>query len=203
VIDLAALRKKRSSRFFAIKKTEKGVFKVTEKILRVNSQTSGNALVINTCNDFNNMNVPTIQPISLDDDGKLKYRSQGGLVGIYTEKALNKIIAGLESLRSHVKAYEEAEAKRISEASAKKKEASAEVDEKTMKKALQTLISVGHTEAEARRILKIEDKQEDDDLPEDIKVTLQVLLDKGMPKQEAYKKLGLTKQGKVDKRKKR
>ena len=176
---------------------------MTEKILRVNSQTSGNALVFNACNDFNNMNCPTIQPISLDAEGKLKYRSQGGLVGIYSEKVLDKIIAGLESLRPYVKKYEEAEAKRISEASAKKEEASTEVDDKTIEKALKTLISVGHTEEEARRILKIEDKQEDGDLPEDLKVTLQVLLDRGIPRQEAYKKLGLTKQGKIDKRKKR
>jgi len=68
---------------------------------------------------------------------------------------------------------------------------------------LKTLISVGHTEAEARKILKLEDKQEDNDLPEDLRVTLQVLLDTGMPKQEAYRKLGLTKAGKIDKRKKR
>ena len=163
---------------------------MTEKILRVNSQTSGNALVFNACNDFNDMNCPTIQPISLDAEGKLKYRSQGGLVGIYEEKVLNKIIEALESLRAHVKAYEEAEAKRISEASAKKKEASTEVDDKTIEKALKTLINVGHTEAEARKILKLEDKQEDGDLPEDLKVTLQVLLDRGIPRQEAYRKLG-------------
>ncbi len=178
---------------------------MTEKILRVNSQTSGNALVFNACNDFNNMNCPTIQPISLDAEGKLKYRSQGGLVGIYSEKVLDEVIAGLESLRAYVKKYEEAEAKRISEASAKKKEASAEVvDKKTMEKALKTLISVGHTEAEARKILKIDQKKDKDgDLPEDLRVTLQVLLDTGMPKQEAYKKLGLTKAGKIDKRKRR
>jgi len=178
---------------------------VTEKILRVNSRTSGNALVFNACNDFNGMNCPTLQPISLDDDGKLKYRSQGGLVGIYSEKVLDKIIAGLEFLRPYVKKYEEAEAERISEASAKKKEASTEVDAKTMEKALQTLISIGHSEAEARKILKLDQQEnkQDGDLPEDLKVTLQVLLDTGMPKQEAYRKLGLTKAGKIDKRKKR
>jgi hypothetical protein len=168
---------------------------VTEKILRVNSQTSGNALVFNACNDFNDMNCPTLQPISLDDNGKLKYRSQGGLVGIYSEKVLDKIIAGLESLRAHVRKYE---------ASAKEEEASAKkVDDKTIEKALKTLINVGHTEAEARKILKLEDKQEDGDLPEDLKVTLQVLLDRGIPRQEAYRKLGLTKAGKIDKRKRR
>lgn len=177
---------------------------MTEKILRVNSQTSGNALVFNACNDFNNMNCPTIQPISLDAEGKLKYRSQGGLVGIYSEKVLDEVIAGLESLRAYVKKYEEAEAKRISEASAKKKEASTEeVDAKTIEKALKTLINVGHTEEEARKILKLDQKDKEDDLPEDLKVTLQVLLDTGMPKQEAYRKLGLTKAGKIDKRKRR
>ena len=168
---------------------------MTEKILRVNSRTSGNALVFNACNDFNGMNCPTLQPISLDDDGKLKYRSQGGLVGIYSEKVLDKIIAGLEELRPHVKAYE---------ASQKQEKASAKVDDKTIEKALQTLISIGHSEEEARRILKIDQKKkQDNDLPEDLRVTLQVLLDTGMPKQEAYRKLGLTKAGKIDKRKKR
>jgi len=172
---------------------------MTERVLRVNNQTSGNTLLFNTCNDFNGMNCPTIQPISLDDNGKLKYRSQGGLVGIYAEETLDKIIEELEALRPYVKKYE---------ATAKKEEATeAEVvDEKTMKKALRTLMSVGHSEAEARRILKLDRKQEkkeDDDLPEDLKVTLQVLLDRGIPRQEAYKKLGLTKQGKVDRRKKR
>ena len=180
---------------------------MSEKTLRVNNQTSGNALLINTCNDFNDMNCPTIQPISLDNDGKLKYRSQGGLVGIYAEETLDKIIAGLEFLRPHVKKYEEAEAKRVLEASKKQKEATEEaevVDEKTMEKALRTLISVGHSEAEARKILKLDQKKEEaSDLPEDLKVTLQVLLDRGIPRQEAYKKLGLTKTGKVDKRKKR
>lgn len=171
---------------------------MTEKTLRVNNQTSGNALVFNACNDFNDMNCPTIQPISLDDNGKLKYRSQGGLVGIYAEETLDKIIAELEALRPYVKKYE---------ATAKKEEATeAEVvDEKTMKKALRTLISVGHSEEEARRILKLDQQENkgDTDLPEDLRVTLQVLLDRGIPRQEAYKKLGLTKTGKVDKRKKR
>lgn len=176
---------------------------MTEKILRVNSQTSGNALVFNACNDFNGMNCPTLQPISLDEQGKLKYRSQGGLVGIYSEKVLDEVIAGLEFLRAYVKKYEEAEAKRISEASAKKEEASTEVDDKTIEKALRTLISVGHSEEEARKILKLDQKDKEDDLPEDLRVTLQVLLDRGMPKQEAYRKLGLTKAGKIDKRKRR
>ena len=179
---------------------------MTEKILRVNSQTSANGLLIDTCNTFNDMNVPTIQPISLDAEGKLKYRSKGGLVGIYTEKALDKIIAGLESLRPHVKKYESTVIKEVSSKLAHKKQekASAEkVDEKTMEKALQTLISIGHSEEEARKILKLDRKDKDDDLPEDLKVTLQVLLNNGIPRQEAYKKLGLTKQGKVDKRKKR
>lgn len=169
---------------------------MTEKILRVNNQTSGNALLIDTCNTFNDMNCPTIQPISLDAEGKLKYRSKGGLVGIYTEKALNEIIKELEELRPYVKAYE---------ASAKKEEASTEeVDEKTIQKALQTLISIGHSEAEARKILKLDQqKDKEDDLPEDLRITLQVLLNNGMSRQEAYRKLGLTKQGKIDKRKKR
>ena len=168
---------------------------MTEKILRVNNQTSGNALLIDTCNTFNDMNCPTIQPISLDAEGKLKYRSKGGLIGIYAEETLDKIIKELEALRSHVKKYE---------ATAKKEEASAKVvDDKTMEKALKTLISIGHSEAEARKILKLDQKEETSDLPEDLKVTLQVLLDRGIPRQEAYKKLGLTKAGKIDKRKKR
>jgi uncharacterized protein YdbL (DUF1318 family) len=169
---------------------------VTEKILRVNSQTSGNALLIDACNSFREMNCPTIQPITLTEKGKIAYRAKGGLMGIYTEKALDKIIAGLEELRIHVKKYE---------STAKQEKASAEeVDEKTMEKALQTLISIGHSEAEARKILKLDQqKDKDDDLPEDLRITLQVLLDNGIPRQEAYKKLGLTKQGKVDKRKKR
>ena len=117
-------------------------------------------------------------------------------MGIYTEKTLDKIIKELEALRAHVKAYE---------ASQKQEKASAKVDDKTIEKALQTLISIGHSEAEARKILKLDQQEnkQDDDLPEDIKVTLQVLLDTGMPKQEAYRKLGLTKAGKIDKRKKR
>ena len=167
---------------------------MTEKILRVNSQTSGNALVFDACNSFRDMNVPTIQPITLTEEGKIAYRSKGGLVGIYTEKVLDKIIAGLEELRPHVKAYE---------ASQKQEKASAKVDEKTIEKALKTLISIGHSEEEARKILKIDKKEEASDLPEDLKVTLQVLLNNGMSRQEAYKKLGLTKAGKVDKRKKR
>ena len=168
---------------------------MTEKILRVNSQTSGNALVFDTCNSFRDMNCPTIQPITLTEEGKIAYRSKGGLVGIYTEKVLDEVIAGLESLRSHVQAYE---------ASQKQEEASAEVDAKTMEKALKTLISIGHSEAEARKILKLDQqKDKDDDLPEDLRITLQVLLDRGIPKQEAYKRLGLTKAGKIDKRKKR
>lgn len=169
---------------------------MTEKILRVNVQTSANALLIDVCNNFNNMNCPTIQPVTIDEQGKLKYRSKGGLMGIYTEKALDRIIAELESLRSHVRKYE----------ASQKQEASAEkIDEKAIQKALQTLISIGHTEAEARRILKLDEKQEEEaaDLPADLRVTLQVLLANGMPKQEAYRKLGLTKEGKVDKRKKR
>ena len=114
---------------------------------------------------------------------------------VYT-KALEAIIARTRTLRSHVKKYE---------ASQKQEEASAEkVDKKAMQKALQTLISVGHTEEEARRILKLDQKQEEAaDLPEDLRVTLQVLLDRGIPRQEAYRKLGLTKEGKIDKRKKR
>ena len=167
---------------------------MTEKILRVNSQASGNGLLIDACNKFRDMNVPTIQPITLTEEGKIAYRSKGGLVGIYEEKVLDKIIAGLESLRSHVQAYE---------ASAKKEKASTEVDKKTMEKALQTLISIGHSEAEARRILKLDQKDKDDDLPEDLRITLQVLLSNGMSRQEAYKRLGLTKQGKVDRRRKR
>ena len=168
---------------------------MTEKILRVNVQTSGNALVFDACNKFRDMNVPTIQPITLTEEGKVAYRSKGGLVGIYTEKALDKIIAELEALRSHVKKYE---------ASQKQEKKQEKVDSKAMETALQTLISIGHSEAEARRILKLDKKQEEAaDLPEDLRVTLQVLLDKGIPKQEAYKKLGLTKEGKVDKRKKR
>jgi hypothetical protein len=171
-------------------------FKMTEKILRVNVQTSGNALLIDTCNNFNNMNVPTIQPVTIDEQGKLKYRSKGGLIGIYTEKALDRIIAELESLRSHVRKYE---------ASAKEEEASAGIDDKAMQQALKTLISIGHSEEEAKKILKLDEKQEEEaaDLPEDLRVTLQVLLDRGIPRQEAYRKLGLTKEGKVDKRKKR
>lgn len=168
---------------------------MTEKILRVNSQTSGNGLLIDTCNTFKEMNVPTIQPVTADAEGKLKYRSKGGLVGIYTEKVLDEIIKELEELRPHVQAYE---------ASAKEEEASTEeVDEKTIQKALQTLISIGHTEAEARKILKLDKKEEASDLPEDIKITLQVLLENGLSRQEAYKKLGLTKQGKVDRRRRR
>ena len=168
---------------------------MTEKILRVNDQKSGNALLIDTCNNFREMNVPTIQPITLTEEGKIAYRSKGGLVGIYTEKALDKIIAELEALRSHVKKYE---------ASQKQEKKQEKVDSKAMETALQTLISIGHSEAEARRILKLDKKQEEAaDLPEDLRVTLQVLLDRGIPKQEAYKKLGLTKEGKIDKRKKR
>ena len=168
---------------------------MTEKILRVNDQKSGNALLIDTCNNFREMNVPTIQPITLTEEGKIAYRSKGGLVGIYTEKALDKIIAELEALRPHVKKYE---------ASQKQEKKQEKVDSKAMETALQTLISIGHSEAEARRILKLDKKQEEAaDLPEDLRVTLQVLLDRGIPKQEAYKKLGLTKEGKVDKRKKR
>ena len=162
---------------------------MTERILRVNSQTSGNALLIDTCNDFRGMNAPTIQPISLDEEGKLKYRSQGGLVGIYTEKTLDEIIEALEALRPYVKKYESAQ-KRNSGVS--------------MEKALQTLISIGHSEAEARRILKLDQKEDEgEDLPDDIKITLQVLLDNGVSKQEAYKKLGLTKQGKIDRRRRK
>ena len=167
---------------------------MTEKILRVNSQTSGNALVFDACNSFREMNVPTIQPITLTEEGKIAYRSKGGLVGIYSEKALNEIIAGLEELRPHVQAYE---------ASQKQEKASAKVDEKTMEKALQTLISIGHSEAEARKILKLDKKEEASDLPEDLKVTLQVLLNNGMNRQEAYRKLGLTKAGKIDRRRRR
>jgi hypothetical protein len=167
---------------------------MTEKILRVNVQTSANALLIDTCNDFNNMNCPTIQPVTIDEQGKLKYRSKGGLMGIYTEKALDRIIAELEALRSHVRKYE---------ASAKEEEASAGIDDKAMQQALKTLISIGHSEEEARKILKLDEKEEAADLPEDLRITLQVLLDRGIPKQEAYRKLGLTKQGKVDKRKNR
>lgn len=168
---------------------------MTEKILRVNVQTSGNALVFDACNKFRDMNVPTIQPITLTEEGKVAYRSKGGLVGIYTEKALDKIIAELEALRPHVKKYE---------ASQKQEKKQEKVDSKAMETALQTLISIGHTEEEARRILKLDKKQEEAaDLPEDLRVTLQVLLDNGIPKQEAYKKLGLTKEGKIDKRKKR
>jgi len=168
---------------------------MTEKILRVNVQTSANALLIDVCNNFNNMNCPTIQPVTVDEQGKLKYRSKGGLMGIYTEKALDRIIAELEALRSHVRKYE---------ASQKQEKASEKVDSKAMETALQTLISIGHSEEEARRILKLDQKKkQDDDLPENIKVTLQLLLNNGMTRQEAYKKLGLTKEGKVDKRKKR
>jgi hypothetical protein len=123
---------------------------MTEKILRVNVQTSANALLIDTCNNFNNMNVPTIQPVTIDEQGKLKYRSKGGLIGIYTEKALDRIIAELEALRSHVRKYE---------ATAKQEEASGKVDSKAIEKALQTLISIGHSEEEARRILKLDEKQ--------------------------------------------
>ncbi len=172
---------------------------MTEKILRVNVQTSGNALVFDACNKFRDMNCPTIQPVTLTEEGKIAYRSKGGLVGIYTEKALDKIIAGLEELRIHVKKYE------ASQKQEKKQEkASEKADSKAIEKALQTLISIGHSEEEARKILKIDKKQEEAaDLPEDLRVTLQVLLDKGIPRQEAYKKLGLTKEGKVDKRKKR
>ena len=167
---------------------------MTEKILRVNVQPSGNALVFDACNKFRNMNVPTIQPITLTEEGKVAYRSKGGLVGIYTEKALDAIIAELEALRSHVKKYE---------ASQKQEKASAEkVDKKAMQQALQTLISIGHSEEEARKILKLDKKEDAADLPEDLRITLQVLLDKGIPKQEAYRKLGLTKAGKIDKRKK-
>ena len=167
---------------------------MTEKILRVNEQKSGNALLIDTCNNFRDMNVPTIQPVTLNEEGKIVFRSKGGLVGIYSEKTLDEIIAELEALRPHVKAYE---------ASAKKEEASAKVDDKAMEKALQTLISIGHSEEEARKILKIDKKEEASDLPEDLRITLQVLLDSGIPRQEAYKKLGLTKAGKVDRRRRR
>ena len=170
---------------------------MTEKILRVNVQTSGNALVFDSCNKFRDMNVPTIQPVTLTEEGKIAYRSKGGLIGIYTEKALDKIIAGLEALRPHVKKYE------ASQKQEKEEKASVKVDSKAMETALQTLISIGHSEEEAKRILKLDQKDKDDDLPEDLKVTLKVLLDRGIPREEAYKKLGLTKEGKVDKRKKR
>ena len=171
-----------------------------EKILRVNDQKSANGLLIEACNKFRNMNVPTIQAITLTEEGKIAYRSKGGLIGIYTEKALDAIIAELEALRSHVKKYE------ASQKQEKKQEkASVKVDSKAMETALQTLITIGHSEEEARRILKLDQEKEKDaaDLPEDLRITLQVLLDAGIPKQEAYKKLGLTKEGKVDKRKKR
>jgi hypothetical protein len=155
------------------------------------------------------MDAPTIQPISVDEDGSLKYRSQGGLVVIPTEKVLDEIIEAMEDLRTHVKEYEESHQKQVSKkkkASKKvsKKQEETKVDENAMDKALRTLMAIGHTEAEAKKILKI-DVQEDEasDLPEDIRITLQVLLDRGVSKQEAYKKLGLTKQGKIDKRKKR
>ena len=168
---------------------------MTEKILRVNEQKTANGLLIEACNSFREMNCPTIQPITLTEEGKIAYRAKGGLVGIYTEKALNEIIAGLEALRSHVKAYE---------ASQKQEKASAKkVDDKAMQQALKTLISIGHSEAEARKILKLQEKEEAADLPEDLRITLQVLLDAGIPKQEAYRKLGLTKAGRIDKRKKR
>lgn len=172
---------------------------MTERILKVNDQKSANALLIDTCNNFREMNVPTIQPITLTEEGKIAYRSKGGLIGIYTEKALDKIIAGLEELRSHVRKYE------ASQKQEKKQEkASEEVDEKAIEKALKTLISIGHSEEEARKILKLDQKKEEAaDLPEDLRVTLQVLLNNGMTRQEAYKKLGLTKAGKIDKRKKR
>lgn len=170
---------------------------MTEKILRVNEQKSANGLLIDTCNSFREMNVPTIQPITLTEEGKIAYRSKGGLIGIYTEKALDEIIAGLEALRSHVRKYE------ASQKQEKKQEkASAGIDDQAIEKALQTLISIGHTEEEARKILKLDQKKEEAaDLPEDLRVTLQVLLDAGIPRQEAYKKLGLTKEGKIDKRK--
>ena len=171
---------------------------MTEKILRVNNQTSGNALVFDACNKFRNMNVPTIQPITLTEEGKVAYRSKGGLVGIYTEEALNEIIAGLESLRSHVRKYEASQKQEKEEKASAKK-----VDDKALEKALKTLISIGHSEEEARKILKLDKKEDAADLPEDLRITLQVLLNKGIPKQEAYRKLGLTKAGKIDKRKKR
>jgi uncharacterized protein (DUF39 family) len=183
----------------------------------VNDRTSGNALLIDSCNDFKGMDAPTIQPISVDEDGSLKYRSQGGLVVIPTEKVLDEIIEAMEDLRPHVKKYETSKkqeekqvskkkkaSKKVSKKVSKKQEETEEVDEKSMEKALRTLISVGHTKEEAKKILKIDEIQEDkDDLPEDIRITLEVLLDKGMSRQEAYKKLGLTKSGKIDKRKRR
>lgn len=100
-------------------------------------------------------------------------------------------------MRSHVRKYE------ASQKQEKKQEkASAGIDDQAIEKALQTLISIGHTEEEARKILKLDQKKEEAaDLPEDLRVTLQVLLDAGIPRQEAYKKLGLTKEGKIDKRK--
>jgi hypothetical protein len=188
-----------------------------EKTIRINNRTSGNALLIDTCNDFKGMDAPTIQPISLDDEGSLKYRSQGGLVVIPTEKVLDEIIEAMEALRPHVKKYEQSQKQDSKKQTSKKKvskkqketkkqeKASEEVDDKAMDKALRTLMSVGHSEAQARKILKLDqqDKEDKDDLPEDIRITLQVLLDRGVSKQEAYKKLGLTKQGKIDKRKKR
>ena len=188
-----------------------------EKILRVNDQKSGNALLIDSCNDFKGMDAPTIQPISLDDEGSLKYRSQGGLVVIPTEKVLDEIIEAMEDLRTHVKEYEESHQKQVSkkkkaskkvskkDSKVSKKKEETEVDETTMDKALRTLISIGHSEAQARKILKLDqqDKEDKDDLPEDIRITLEVLLANGIPRQEAYKKLGLTKAGKIDKRKKR
>ena len=172
---------------------------MAERILRVNVQTSGNALVFDACNKFRNMNVPTIQAVTLTEEGKVAYRSKGGLVGIYTEKALDAIIAELESLRSHVKKYE------ASQKQEKEEKASVKVDSKALEKALQTLIAIGHSEEEARRILKLDQEKEEAaaDLPEDLRIALQVLLDAGIPRSEAYKKLGLTKEGKVDKRKKR
>lgn len=65
---------------------------MTEKILRVNEQKSANGLLIDTCNSFREMNVPTIQPITLTEEGKIAYRSKGGLIGIYTEKALTRLL---------------------------------------------------------------------------------------------------------------
>ena len=181
-----------------------------EKILRVNDRTSGNALLIDSCNDFKGMDAPTIQPISVDEDGSLKYRSQGGLVVIPTEKVLDEIIEAMETLRPHVKKYEQSQKQDSKKQTSKKKvskkqEETEEVDDKAMDKALRTLMSVGHSEAQARKILKLDqqDKEDKDDLPEDIRITLEVLLANGIPRQEAYKKLGLTKSGKIDKRKKR
>lgn len=168
-----------------------------EKILRVNDQKSANGLLIEACNKFRDMNVPTIQAITLTEEGQVAYRSKGGLIGIYTEKALDAIIAELEALRPHVKKYEASQKKQE-----KEEKASEKVDSKALEKALQTLIAIGHTEEEAKKILKLQEKEKDDDLPEDLKVTLKVLLDRGIPREEAYKKLGLTKAGKVDKRRK-